>query len=501
MPDPKIQRPPVVAIMGHVDHGKSSLLDYIRKSNIVAGEAGGITQHISAYEVTVPDGDGNQKRITFIDTPGHAAFSHMRQRGATIADIAILIVSGEEGVKAQTKEAIKTIVENKVPFIVAITKIDKPNANVDKVKMELMEQEVFVEGFGGSVPCIPISSKSGDGIPELLETILLLADLEGFNGKPDVPAEGFVVEANMDEKRGISAMVIIKDGSLKQGDFVVVEDAYTTTRLIEDFMGNSLTSASFSTPIRLTGFSKLPSVGSLFTTAKTKKEAEEGALANKQHLSIQTNTGRDIPENTDGIAIIPIIVKSDVYGTAEAIEDEIMKIEVPDVYFKVIKKGVGAISESDIQLGVADRKTIIIGFHVDMDARARDINETEHITVEIFTIIYKLTEWLHSVALERKPMKEIEQITSTAKILKHFSSQKNTHLIGARVTTGAITKGNVFKIVRAGEIIGQGKVVELQQGKSPTDKVEIDAEFGTQIESSTIPEPGDILEIFQKVIQ
>lgn len=501
MSDSRIQRPPVVAIMGHVDHGKSSLLDYIRKSNIVAGEAGGITQHIAAYEVTVPDSDGNQKRITFIDTPGHAAFSHMRQRGATIADIAILIVSGEEGVKAQTKEAIKTIVENKVPFIVAITKIDKPNANVDKVKTELMEQEVFVEGFGGSIPCMPISSKSGDGVPELLETILLLADLEGFTGNPTRPAEGFVVEANMDEKRGISAMVIIKDGSLEQGDFVVVEDAYTTTRLIEDFLGKPLTSASFSTPIRLTGFSKLPSIGSLFTTSKTKKEAEETALENKQHLSIQATVGRSIPENTDGIAVVPIIIKSDVYGSAEAIEAEIMKIEVPDVYFKVIKKGVGAISENDIQLGVADRKTIIIGFHVDMDARARDVNETEHITVETFTIIYKLTEWLHGIALERKPLKEVENITATAKVLKHFSSQKNTHLIGARVTTGIIAKGNTFKIVRAGEIVGHGKVLELQQGKSPTDKVETDAEFGTQVESSIVPEGGDVLEVFQKVIQ
>ena len=262
MPTSQIQRPPVVAIMGHVDHGKSSLLDYIRKSNIVAGEAGGITQHISAYEVSVPDSEGVQKRITFIDTPGHAAFSHMRERGATIADIAILIVSAEEGVKAQTKEAIKTITGSKVPFIVAITKIDRPNSNVMKVKTELMEQEVFVEGMGGSISCVAISSKSGEGIPELLETILLLAELEDFKGNPNIPAEGFIVEANMDDKRGISATMIIKDGTLKQGNFVVVDDAWTTTRIIEDFMGKTLSEVSFSTPIRLTGFSKLPNIAS-----------------------------------------------------------------------------------------------------------------------------------------------------------------------------------------------------------------------------------------------
>ena len=494
------QRPPVVAIMGHVDHGKSSLLDFIRSSNIVAGEAGGITQHISAYEVTVPDADGVQKRITFIDTPGHAAFSHMRQRGATIADIAILIVSAEAGVKAQTKEAIKTIVSNKVPFIVAITKIDKPNINIDRVKTELMEQEVFVEGFGGTVSCVAISSKSGAGVPELLETILLLAELEDFQGNPNIPAEGFIVEANMDEKRGISATMIIKNGTLKQGNFVVVDDAWTTTRLIEDFIGKQLDEVSFSTPIRLTGFSKLPNIGSLFTTATSKKEAEERATENKS-LMQEISYAREIPENQTGIAIIPIIIKSDVYGSAEAIEAEIMKIEIPDVYFKVIKKGVGSISESDIQLAIADKKTIVLGFHVDMDARARDLNETEKITVETFTIIYKLTEWLHAMGLERKPLKEVENILATAKVLKHFSTQKNAHLIGARVLSGIITKGSLIRFTRDGEIVGTGKILELQQGKAPAEKVEIDAEFGTQVESSVAPEPGDMMEVFQKVIQ
>jgi translation initiation factor IF-2 len=501
MPTSQIQRPPVVAIMGHVDHGKSSLLDYIRKSNIVAGEAGGITQHISAYEVSVPDSEGIQKRITFIDTPGHAAFSHMRERGATIADIAILIVSAEEGVKAQTKEAIKTITGNKVPFIVALTKIDRPNSNVMKVKTELMEQEVFVEGMGGSIPCVAISSKSGEGIPELLETILLLAELEDFKGKPNIKAEGFIVEANMDDKRGISATMIIKDGTLKQGNFVVVDDAWTTTRIIEDFMGKTLSEVSFSTPIRLTGFSKLPNIGSLFTTCESKKEAEEQALQNARIIAENPINVRPIPENAEDICIIPIIIKSDVYGTAEAIEGEILKIEIPDVYFKIIKKGVGAISESDIQLAASDKKAIIIGFHVDMDARARDINETEKVTVETFTIIYKLTEWLHQIGLDRKPEREVDQLVAQVKILKYFSSQKNTHVAGGRVVMGTINKNNLVKIVRDGEIVGSGKILELQQGKSPTEKVEVDNEFGMQLESSVAPESGDMLEVIIKVIQ
>lgn len=500
MSNTSTERPPVVAIMGHVDHGKSSLLDYIRSSNIVAGEAGGITQHISAYEVIVPNIDGIEKRITFIDTPGHAAFSHMRQRGATIADIAILIVSAEEGVKAQTKEAIKTIVDNKVPFIVALTKIDRPNTNIDKVKTELMEQEVFVEGFGGSVPCVAISSKTGAGISELLETILLLADLEEFTGNPNSMARGFIVEANMDEKRGISATMIIKNGTLRSGNFVVVDDAFTTTRLIEDFSGKSLETASFSTPIRLTGFSKLPNIGSMFTTCESKKEAEVTALENAQILK-ELVTTREIPENTENIAVIPIIIKSDVYGTAEAIEAEIMKIEIPDVYFKVIKKGVGSINESDIQLAVADRKTIIIGFHVDMDSRARDLNESEKVSVELFTIIYKLTEWLDVVGRERKPQREVEKIAGTAKVLKFFSTQKDLHLVGARITDGMFIKNGLIRVKRSDEIIGRGKIVALQQGKSPTDKVEQDNECGIQIECGTAPEPGDIIERFEKTIE
>jgi len=496
-----VQRPPVVAIMGHVDHGKSSLLDYIRSSNIVAGESGGITQHISAYEVTVPDADQNQKKITFIDTPGHAAFSHMRQRGANIADIAILIVSGEEGVKAQTKEAIKTIRANNVPFVVAITKIDRPNVALDRIKAELMEQEVFVEGYGGSIPCVPISSKTGDGVTELLETILLLAELEEFTGDRDALAQGFVVEANMDEKRGISAMVIIKNGTLNQGDYVVVDDAWTTTRIIEDFQGLAVTQATFSTPVRLTGFSKLPQIGSLFTVCGSKKQAEEEVSECARNKSATNESLRTIPENTDGIAIIPVIIKSDVYGTAEAIEGEIMKIEIPDVYFKIIKKGVGAINESDIQLATADKKSVILGFHVDIDRKARDLNEQENITIETFTIIYKLTEWMEHIGLERKPQKQVEKSIGTAKIIKYFSNQKNTHLVGARVTDGIITKGALIKIMRGGEIVGYGKVLELQQGKSATDKVELDAEFGTQCELSEVPQLNDELYAYQTVIE
>ncbi len=495
------KRPPVVAIMGHVDHGKSSLLDYIRSSNIVAGEAGGITQHISSYEASVLDGDQVLQKITFIDTPGHAAFSHMRERGATIADIAILIVSSEEGVKAQTKEAIKTIRNNNVPFVVAITKIDRPHGPLEKVKTELAEQEVFVEGFGGSVPCVAISSKTGEGVADLLETILLLAEMEEFTGIRTLKATGFVVESNMDEKRGISAMLIIKDGTLEQGDFVVVDAALTTTRIIEDFQGNAISNATFSSPIRLTGFSELPKIGSVFTTHTSKKDAEEQVSLFKSNTTHQESTYRQIPEDTTGIAIIPIIIKSDVYGITEAIEDELMKLNVPDVYLKVIKKGVGTINESDVQLATADKKSIIIGFNVDIDRKARDLNESEHIAIETFSIIYKLTEWVHALALERKPLKEVDNILAQVKVLKYFSCQKNIHVLGGRVQSGIILKKSTVRIMRQGEVVGHGVILGLQMAKSVTDKVEEGSEFGMQLDSQVTPEPGDILEVFEKVIQ
>jgi translation initiation factor IF-2 len=278
----------------------------------------------------------------------------MRNRGARIADIAILIVSSEEGVKTQTIEAIKTIVNEKVPYIVALTKIDKPNSNIEKVKSELLEQGVYVEGFGGDIPCIPISSKTGAGINDILETILLLAEFQEFTGDPTKLAEGFVVEANMDEKRGVSATLIIKDGTIKKGQFIVVETAMATTRIIEDFSGATIDEATFSSPIRITGFSSLPSIGSPFQVLETKKDAEEYVRLAAETIAAAGPAAT--ATITDETKIIPIIIKSDVYGSAEAIDAEISKLSTDEVYFKVIKKGVGTINESDVQLGLSDHR-------------------------------------------------------------------------------------------------------------------------------------------------
>ncbi|MCA9353149.1 GTP-binding protein, partial [Patescibacteria group bacterium] len=269
MKEKTIERSPVVAIMGHVDHGKSSLLDYIRKSNVVEGEAGGITQHIGTYEVTFDDG----KRITFLDTPGHAAFDNMRHRGGSIADIAILIVSAEDSVKTQTKHAIEVIKKNDIPFLVAINKIDRPAANPDKVKTDLLEEGVYVEGYGGDIPCNLISAKAGTGVDDLLESLILLADMQEMTGDLNKLATGYVVESHRDPKEGISATLVIKNGALKKGQFVVVEDSITPTRMLRDFSGQNIEDAHFSSPIQLVGFDKMPTVGSRFATFETKKDA------------------------------------------------------------------------------------------------------------------------------------------------------------------------------------------------------------------------------------
>jgi translation initiation factor IF-2 len=295
-----IERSPVVAIMGHVDHGKSSLLDYIRKTNIVDGEAGGITQHISTYEVTLDDG----KRITFLDTPGHAAFDNMRHRGGSIADIAILIVSAEDGVKTQTKHAIEVIKKNEIPYIVAINKIDKPAANPEKVKSDLLEEGIYVEGYGGDVPFSLISAKVGTGVDELLESLIILAEMEEMLGDKDKLASGYVVESHRDPKEGVSATMVIKEGLIKKGQFVVVDDCVTPTRMLRDFTGKDISEAYFSSPIKLVGFNKMPSVGSRFMTFETKKDAEQ-AISEFKDIAHELADRGEIMNIPEGVALIP----------------------------------------------------------------------------------------------------------------------------------------------------------------------------------------------------
>ncbi len=489
------ERPPVVVVMGHIDHGKSTLLDYIRKTNVVLGEAGGITQHISAYEVTHAH-EGKEKKITFLDTPGHEAFSKMRSRGANAADIAILVVSAEDSVKSQTIEAWNTIIAAKIPYIVAVNKIDKPNANIEKAKNDLVEKGIYLEGMGGDIPFIPISAKAGTGIPELLDLILLVAELAALTGDASIPATGVIIESRIDPKRGITATMIVKNGTLKKGMFVVAGGAYAGMRMLENFLGAPIDSATFSSPVRLTGFDAVPDVGAFAQAYEKKKDAEAKALENK--LDKQAREKKDpngAAMDTERI-IIPIVVKTDVAGTLEAVLHEIQKCEIPEVGFKIISSGVGAIGEADIKTGTADRESLILGFNVKMDATATDHNENAGVAVHLFDIIYKMSDFLKEEVARRKPLIETLVTTGTAKILKTFSKTKERQVIGGKVLDGAISTGASVRIMRRDFEIGRGTIIGLEQNKMKTKIVESPAECGILVAAKADIATGDVLEAF-----
>ncbi len=479
---------PIVAVMGHIDHGKSTLLDYIRKSNVAEGEAGGITQHLSAYEITIPY-QNTDRNITFIDTPGHAAFSGMRERGASAADIAILVVSAEDGVKTQTIEALKTIKAAGIPYIVAINKVDRPEANIERTKQMLAEQEVLVEGYGGTIPWVAVSATKGTGITELLDTILLVADLEEMHSDPDAVVTGIVIESAMDPKRGIAATIVIKNGTLKRGVFVVAGYAITTTRMIENFLGKAISEAGPGTPVKLIGFDTPPAVGSTIMVFDKKRDAEVhvenlDAVGAANAIVIKANH-----------KVVPLIIKTDVYGTAEAIEQEIQKISVEGLHLKIIQKGVGAIGEGDIRMAQSDKETIIIGFNVGLDSRAKETNQTVGATVETFSIIYKLTEWLAIELEKRRPRVETREVIGTAKVLKVFSKTKDKQVIGCRIDSGTITNGAKVSIIRRDFALAQGSIIEIQHAKQKVKEIS-EGECGMLVECKNDIAGGDILEAF-----
>ncbi len=490
-PSKRIIRPPVIVIMGHIDHGKSTLLDYIRKTDVVEAETGGITQHLSAYEVRHRDEKGIERKITFLDTPGHEAFQKIRTRGAAVADIAILIVSAEDGVKEQTLEALSSIKEAKLPYIVAISKIDKPNANLERTKQNLGENEVYLEGLGGDVPWVAISSKEGTGIPELLDLMLLVADIEELSGDPQKNAEGVVIEASLDSRKGISATLVIRDGSIKSGMSVVSGDSISPVRILEDFQGKPIKSATFSSPVRLVGWNTLPEVGSPFLSFNKKKEAEKFIAKEKKEnqCPIETNTGEK-----EERFILNLILKADAVGSLEAIRHEILKIPDDRVLIKIIQHGVGTISENDIKVASSTEGTLLIGFHTKISPAVNNLADRNGVEIHIFDIIYKLSEWLTEVVKKRTPKEDITSVTARAKILKLFSHTKNRHVVGGRVENGSLSSKKTFRIIRQETEVGTGKIFNLQQQKADTQEVREGNEFGAQLDSEIDIAPGDYIE-------
>ena len=474
-------RPPVIAVMGHIDHGKSSLLDYIRKANIVAGEAGGITQHVAAYIA-----EHNGRFVTFLDTPGHEAFKTLRTRGAAAADIAILVVAADEGVMPQTLDALAAITEAGIPYIIAITKIDKNNADVGHTKNSLIEHGIYIEGLGGDIAYAEVSSKTGEGVPELLDLVLLASDLAELTADASLSATGFVLESTQDPKRGASATLVIKDGTLTLDGFVVAGDAYAPIRFIEDFRGARIPSAGPSEPVRISGFSKLPSAGSLFSIAKNKKEAEALAQENAKAIAALPERGAAV----EGIAELPIIVKADVAGSVDAIAHELAKITHERGAIRIVSSGVGSVSESDVKTAYASGGTII-AFNVGTDAIAGELSERDHISILSFSIIYELSAKVKELLEACIPSIETEKELGRATVLKTFSSGAKKQVLGARYVSGTLTVGDRVKIVRKGEEIARGAILNLQQARADVKEIKTEGDFGTELECRENAAYGD----------
>lgn len=496
-----VPRPPVVAVVGHIDHGKSTLLDYIRKSNVVAGEAGGITQHLSAYEAS-----HNGKTITFLDTPGHEAFAAMRSRSLSAADIAILVVSAEDGVKPQTTEAYKFIESTATPFVVAITKIDKPDANIERAKNSLLESGIYLEGLGGNIPYVGVSGKAGTGIDELLDLILLQAELSELMYDPKAPARGIVIEAHADAKRGIAATLIVKDGTLRSGGFVVAGAAQAPMRIMENFLGKPIREVGAGQPVGIVGFSALPAVGSEFYTVENKKEAEA-----KVDEAVQAEKGKQPPADSTGAiseeseeappTVAAIVIKTDVAGSGEAVVHEIGKIPlIKNLEIRMLANSVGAISENDVRLaGSGETPGMVVGFNVKVESSAAALAERLGVAVATFTIIYKLTEWLQEELHNRRPRERVDEKIGSARVIKLFSSDKKSVVLGGRVEEGKMVQNAEVRIMRRDLNLGEGSIVSLQSQKKSVREVPEGSEFGAQIKTSASVAAGDHLEIIEVV--
>ena len=482
-----ITRPPVVVVLGHIDHGKTTLLDYIRKTKIAEKEAGGITQHIGAYEIEI-----DNKKITFIDTPGHEAFSAMRARGAKVADIAILIIDATEGVKAQTKEAISQIKKAKIPFIVALNKIDKPNADPPKVKRELVKEGVTVEDLGGNVPAINISAKTGQGVNELLELILLLAEMEELKTDLSQGAQGVIIESYLDHFRGPTATLILNQGILKKGEILATFSTLGKVRILENFQGQPISEAFPSQPVVVVGFEEVPKVGEEFRVFPSLEEAKK-FLEKKEE-----KPERGVLEIEPDQKVLNIILKGDVFGSIEAIEEILKNLSQEKVIVRVLKSEVGAINESDVKLAKSG-KAIILGFRVKVNPVAKNLAEREKVKILIFEVIYDLVEGTRKL-IERMIEPEIVRVDlAKVKVLVHFWAGKNRQIVGGRVIEGEVKKGAKIEVFRDDELLDQGKMVNLQIEKKDVERAKKGDECGILYEGGNVKiEPGDILVIYQE---
>ena len=481
-------RAPIVTILGHVDHGKTTLLDTIRKANVAAGEAGGITQKISAYQVKK-----HGQMITFIDTPGHEAFSGMRERGVSIADIAILVVAADDGVRPQTKEVIQFINEKKLPVIVAINKIDKPDAKADRVKQELAENGILFEGWGGDVMCVEISAKGNINIDKLLDSILLVAEVEEFKSDEKRDGLAVILESHLDPQKGPVATMLIKTGTLKVGQDIIAGSAFGRVRRLEDFTGKSRETAGPSVPAILYGFSTVPQVNDVVQVVSGKSLAR---LKSQEALLKEGEVKKVIRKEDENIKRFPLILKADVQGSLEALQQILGTIVHPEVMYEEIASGVGSITESDVKLA-ASSGAKIFGFNVEPTSVAKRIAETSGVNIDTFNIIYKLVETVKSDLSNLLPPEVIRTDFGQLSILAIFKSGKRDMIIGGRVAEGKIIKGALLDVKRDGEIIGSGKMGNLQRNKENAEEVGQGNECGLVFDGAVKLQVGDTLLSFK----
>ncbi|MGB9743287.1 MAG: translation initiation factor IF-2 [Minisyncoccales bacterium] len=487
-------RPPVVVVLGHIDHGKSSLLEAIRDFKITAKEAGGITQHVGAYQIVE-----NNKKITFIDTPGHEAFSQMRARGIKVADIALLVIDAVEGVKSQTQEAIQQIKQTGIPTIVVLNKIDKPLANPEKVKRELAKNDFLVESLGGKIPCVEVSAQTKQNIPALLEMILLVAEMEELKTDSEKPAEGVVIESYLDNLRGPTATLLITDGYLKIGDLIATNSAFVKVKKIENFQKTPIKRADAADPVIIFGFNQTPQIGEQFKVVPDLAAAEAFIKQTEKKVIKITPIEKIISE---GKKWLNLVLKTDVLGSKEAIEGILQSLPQDKVVLRILKSEVGQINESDVKLAL-NTSAKILGFRVKMDAVAKKMVEREKVKVLLFEVIYNLIEAVRQM-IERAAVEAEETRIDLGKVrvLAHFLTEKSRQIIGGKVIEGEVKKGALIEVWRTvqgyEEKIGQGKAVNLQKNKKDVALVGRGDECGILFEGNVKIEKGDILLFYLK---
>lgn len=497
-------RPPVITVMGHVDHGKTTLLDKIRNANVVSGEAGGITQHIGAYQV-VQDG----KKVTFIDTPGHAAFTQMRARGAQVTDIVVLMVAADDGVMPQTIEAISHARAAGVPMVVAINKVDKENADVQRVLAQLAEQQLVPESWGGDTICVEMSAQQNLGVDDLIEQLTIVAEIEELTANPTGRAKGVVLEANLDTGRGPVATILVDKGTLKVGDPIVAGGAWGRVRAMIDDKGQQIKEAGPSTPVQVLGLSTVPQAGDEFRVAPDEKTARTVGEAREQRLRAKAQRGdarvqrgvklEDVFTQIQAgeVATLNLILKADVQGSLEAVTESLRRLERDEVKLAFVHRAVGGVTENDITLAAATNATIL-GFNVRPDRKARDLAEAEHVEIRSYEIIYKLLEDIESAMIGMLAPEYEEVVTGEAEVREVFRVPKLGGIAGCYVRTGQITRGTKVRFIREGVIIWKGAITSLRRFKDDVREVREGFECGIGLSDFQDLKPGDLIETFEE---